>query len=642
MSILPKRFTDRAAAALCLSAVVAVAGCQWITERGITERGITEKGLTERGLHELTAAPDDPTAHQRFVEALKSPVAEVRLEALRAWSTGRLGSLPPEATELRHDGNRHVRIAALEAATRCRHAHAHQYLNAALRDHDNLVRTAAIGLFGELGTAEARATLEQFRQDRSEQVRAEAVSALAELGAKQAVLVAADDKSWRVRLEVARALRQFPDRDGAAIASQLLDDASSPVQSEVIAALAEWPLDRSGPLLLSAMEKSSYLARKTAAEQLAAKWPPAAEFSANSAPGRRTEVLDQLRGRFRRRFSLIDQAAMAQVSHEHPLERTTTQELARVDRLVQQDDVQGLINSGPSVLVALERLVCERHRVPSEAIYREVLPRFQPVFVVLDRLNSSDVSARRRAAQELADLAAVKPLGRLALTRLGQLVTAEADQLVWRSVLIAIAGEAAEPANRLAYAAIGHPSPEVRRRACEHLAAHADPRHAKVLTASLQDSNHSVICAAVRALGAAGRIDDLEPLRRLQRSTNEQIRVETALALVQLGDAGGRVALERLAHGRDPKLRRQVAITMGELGDPAFVATLIDMLDDRLTVSRAALASLPKVVGRDVSGDGSFSSPSTSEKMRRWKQWYERQSTLRPGAAELQPTEGSR
>ena len=43
------------------------------------------------------------------------------------------------------------------------------------------------------------------------------------------------------------------------------------------------------------------------------------------------------------------------------------------------------------------------------------------------------------------------------------------------------AGDGSEPAIRLAYAAISHPSPEVRRLACEHLAAHADPEHAAVL-----------------------------------------------------------------------------------------------------------------------------------------------------------------
>ncbi len=61
--------------------------------------------------------------------------------------------------------------------------------------------------------------------------------------------------------------------------------------------------------------------------------------------------------------------------------------------------------------------------------------------------------------------------------------------MVWQNVLTAVAAEGSEPAIRLAYTAIGHPAAEVRRRACEHLAAHPSPAHAEVLLPALQDAN---------------------------------------------------------------------------------------------------------------------------------------------------------
>jgi len=222
-------------------------------------------------------------------------------------------------------------------------------------------------------------------------------------------------------------------------------------------------------------------------------------------------------------------------------------------------------------------------------------------------------------------------VGRLAVERLNRLVVAEGDPLVWHGVLAAVAGDPSEASVRLGYAAISHPSPEVRRRACLHLAAHGSPRHVKVLVPALEDANHSVVCAAVRALGAAGRMDDTSPLKRLAQNRNEEIRLETAIALVRLGDVSGEAALERLAYSRDPKIRRRVAVAMGETARPSFLPTLIRLLDDqRMAVRRAALAGLPKLVGGDMVGSNERWPAGTTERIRRWKQWYE-QRAASPG-----------
>ncbi|MHC4177000.1 MAG: HEAT repeat domain-containing protein, partial [Planctomycetota bacterium] len=122
-------------------------------------------------------------------------------------------------------------------------------------------------------------------------------------------------------------------------------------------------------------------------------------------------------------------------------------------------------------------------------------------------------SAKAKVRCQVAELAGERPLGRLAMARLVRLIVAEPDELVWQRVLTAVAGDASEPSIRLAYAAVSHPSAEVRRRACDNLAAHPHPGHAKMLVPALEDRDHAVVCAAVRALGAADRCGSRPPLR---------------------------------------------------------------------------------------------------------------------------------
>ncbi len=570
----------------------------------------------------------EPAADPRFVAALQSRSTEVLLTALEAWSAGGRGTLPDEAVDLRGHGNREVRMAALGALARHRHPQAHEYLAAALHDHDFQVCVAAIEAMGRLGGAEARATLEPLLGDRLERTRRAAVFALAELGAKRAVLDAAGDESWRVRMEVARALAHFPDRDGAAAAGDLLGDPSAEVQRHVVQAVAEWPPQLAGPVLLEAMDSLAYKTRSMAAEQLAARWPPSARFPIDGSQQHRSKALEELTGLFRQQFGFVDRTALDAAAAGRQTATVTPEQVARVEQLVRQGDIGALAAYGPPLVEALERLVFDRHQVLPEAIYRHVLPRSGPVFDALDRMTSSDLAWRRRAVGELVGLAAEQPLGRLAVARLARLVASEDDQLVWQSALAAVSRDPSEPAIRLAYAAIGHPSPEVRRRACRNLAAHPDPRHVKVLLPTLEDRSHSVVCDAVRALGRCGRMDDTRPLKRMLLGTNEPLRLETAIALSRLGDPAGPTELQRLAYSADPTVRRGVAEAMGELPRPAYVATLIRLLDDRLAVSRMALESLPKVAGGDPSLSADGPAANTPQRVRRWKQWFERQAGI--------------
>ena len=210
--------------------------------------------------------------------------------------------MPIEALDLRTDGDWRIRAAALDAVASHRIPQAGEYLSAGLLDSDSRVRQAAIAGMGILGTADALATLKKLMKDPNPAVRAQAVSALAAAKVEDPVLEAAGDQSWRVRQKAAEALAKFPDQKAASTAQRFMDDNSSEVQLAAVRAIEAWPVERSGPILLSAMCKPAFITRKTAAGQLSDKWPPAREFPVEGPPERRAEVLTKLNQTFRGQF----------------------------------------------------------------------------------------------------------------------------------------------------------------------------------------------------------------------------------------------------------------------------------------------------------------------------------------------------
>jgi HEAT repeat protein len=583
-----------------------------------------------RSLAQGIDAADD----ERFLSALKSPRAEVRAEALKAWATSKSGKLPLEAADLRTDGDARVRAAALDAFVAQKHPQTLDYLQRGLNDTDFTVRRAAIAGLGRLGGEEALSILKEQYQARSDGVRAETVKAFAAMRAEQQILEAVGDKSWRVRLESARALAVFPSAAGAASAEKLLDDPSAEVQLAAVFALQRWPRARSGPIMLAAMGKSVLAARKAAAAQLAQWWPPAAEFPADGPAERRAEILHGLELQYGSRFGILRASGLEAISSPRRERRAVSpQAIADVESMLACDDVRALSNYGTGLIGVLEELRFERKRTLPEPVYREVLPRFNPVYALLDRLASRDLSERRGAAEELQSLAAkqssARPaFDRLALDRLAQLMATESDDLVWLSVLRAVADENGEEAATLACAALGHPASEVRRGACLHLAAHPDRRHAPLLLPALDDSQPLVVCAALEALGAGG-MDDPTPIKRLLNSPSDEIQLAAATALVQLRDAAGKPALERSAYSNDPLIRARAVRAMGKYPDPEFLPILIRLLSDKADVSRSALTSLPQVAGEDVSQPSGQPPASNAERISRWKRWFEREGSGR-------------
>jgi len=577
----------------------------------------------------------------RFKSALKSRAADVRLEALRAWNqcvskAQEPTVVPAELLSLREDDDPRLRALALETLTAYHHPQAQEFVSQALKDYEFSVRSAAIGALGRLADDASLSTLEKLREHPAELTRAAVTRALAAAEAADKVAAAADDKSWLVRKVVAESLAKLAKDESswarhAQLAEQLLADSSVQVQDAAVAAVLTWPLERSGPVLLSALERGGYKTRKAAAEYLSRVWPAAEAFPLNGDKERRAEILTSLVTKWNEEHPRSELAPATTVAAEAHV-RLGPEQLRQLDDLLlalsnpdataaERNQASGVLRSwGADLLAVLDLRSAETPLPP--LVYHEVLPNLHPIFESLDRLNSNQLAERRAAAAAIVQACARAPLAPLALARLQELMRGEHDAIVWQYALQATLSDGREPAVELAYLAIGHESPDVRRRACEYLRIHPAPRHAAVLIPALNDASGEVVVAAVRAMGAASSLEDHQPLAQLLLSHDKHLRLEAATSLARLKDPAGTASLERLSHEVDADIRRRAAVVMGELGDAVFLPSLMPLLRDRPEIQRAALDSLQSITGRDVAKPADGATLSPGERARRWEQWY--------------------
>ena len=448
---------------------------------------------------------------------------------------------------------------------------------------------------------------------------------------------------WLPRKELAG----FPTRSAAGLAGDLLKDQSPTVELAMVASLASWPLDRAGPLLLQACGQLAYRTRKDAGAQLAQRWPAASGFSADAPPERRAATLADLRDRWREQFGNIDRQALAAASAAKPnAPAVSAERIARFGAraLAAGDDSaenspesraasEELRKFGPDLEDGLEIVALTRNERLPEFVFRDILPSQSQIFTEMYRMTSGEVTDRRRAAGQLAVLAAASPLRPLARLRLAEQGTTETDTVIWLSLWQIIGDDPTEPSVRLAASALSHPAPDLRRRACEYLGRHGEARQAALLIPALGDESAGVARAAAAALGHVRAPEAIPALERSLLSTDVQMRFAAAASLARLGSPRGAQALERLAFEPDPQIRQQVANLMGELGDKAFLPTLIRLLDDRDGVRHAALENLPRVVGQDMAQRPGETRVNIDEARARWKEWYERQRTGEVAAA---------
>jgi HEAT repeat protein len=569
-----------------------------------------------------------------FTSAVRSPSAEVRLAVLECWAKAERGELPTMVADLRSDPTDRVRVATLRALAARRHPRTLEWAKLAMEDYVLDVRLAAIAAAGSIGGADAQAAVRKQLHEDSEIIRAAAVLAAADLHDEASVREAASDTSWRVRKVVAEMLmRQQPD-EVRPLVRTFLSDRSAEVQRQMVQALDAWPIEAAGPLLLEALGNATYLPRKAAAEQLTRRWPPAAEFTADLPVERREEVITHLRTKWRaERQTVVDPAIAAAPKAAEQAPPPSAEEFKQAELLIEtlqaedtpEDRRRAALDAlrllGPRLLPIVTTLRLEREERIPESVYRELLPPLDPRFRTLEQLASTDVVARRQASSDLAQAALEKPLSPLAVDRIAGLGAAEGDQLVCRWLLAAVRDDTSELARPLLYAGISHPADEIRRLACEHLARIARQEDCDVLLPALADLYPPVVRAALRGLSRPGVLSDPGRLLVGLRSTDKSVQLEAAVALARLGSPAGPPALERLAHDHDGEVRRQTAVAIGELRDAQYDALLVELLDDPVA-RRAALESLPRIIGRDIAQPADSPPLSLVERIDRWKHWW--------------------
>ncbi|MCA9245870.1 MAG: HEAT repeat domain-containing protein [Planctomycetales bacterium] len=641
METLPaaRRMSLRQAAAEALGAVESsealTAINQLLAELGDLDganRSKYESKLHAELIHALNDAGADLPVEQGLA-ALRSPDREVRLQAIRAWPIDLESPLPPEVVQLAQDPDDPIRSAVLRLLAASQHPKALNVCQQSLADHDIAVRLTAIEGLALLGGNDAAKILRGLlAETQGQQIRSAVVRALDQADEKQAAFSAVGDEAWQVRQAVAECLADKPGESAKTVARQLLGDTSTQVAESLVSSLSTWPLSDSAPLLLDAMASEQFATRKAATETLADRWPAARQFSYQASADVRAEVLNRLRQQWEESAQPVGDvtpaSAIAVDRHQTPgAPEEADYYLKMLASTHPSNELRAryrasLLAMGESLLPAVDDFARRHEGEVPDDVLTKVLPEIDASFAELLRMRSPHLADRRAAAAALAKRVSSGTMSALALRQLGELIVREDDPLVWRAIQEPLQVEEDESVVFLQTAGLTHPAADIRRRACEYFAMHPTVAPTDALLASLDDDDTSVVVAALTAIGLSKECDNPAPIVRLTASRDKMVRVAAAMTLSQLGHSDGADALERLALDDDVRIRRIAAESMGHTQLERFVPILIRLLDDQLSVRRAALASLVEIVGDDIGrGDGP-AEPNTDEQIHRWRKWH--------------------
>lgn len=606
------------------------------------KRNVYNPELHVELLSALAQQPDEQ-AVARFVAAIPCRAVEVRLAAVQNWPVIKDTVLSPEVITLGQDPDPRVRCACLKLAARCQHERALHLAQRSINDLKYEVRLAAVEAMESIPGEAAREELTRLSKHPTEGLRAAAIKALAKREAWEPALLAAEDEVWQVRLVLAGELARLSTPAAVQAAQKMLDDTSIAVQQKTVESLGNWPLARSGALLLDALDSPVFQTRKTAAKVFSDQWGAAATFPFDADEPTRTAAMLELRQKWETEFPAEQLAAIQEPVAEAAASSATTQSsitpamkqqvAADLQLLGAKESSEAtkaaactrLVNLSAELPVTLLALVTEQKITIPDEVFLEVLPEVEPEFKHLVKLATADATARRQAVIDLRQHLDKAQLSDLALLRLVDLVVAESDPNVWHEVQQLLEADLRDPVVRLQYAALNHPTVEVQRRACLYLGKHGDARHGIVLSAALSDDNPQVVRAAATALGELERIDNTLPLVRLQASRDRELVLIVSSSLARQGEECGGDGLERAALDVDANLRRRAIETMAELKQARFVPVLVRALDDQLGIKQTALNGLVATTGQDIGRGSDETAPPMAEQIHRWKQWHAKQ-----------------
>lgn len=529
-----------------------------------------------------------------------------------------------------------------------RHPDAEAILTAQLKDADLLVQNNAIRNLGLLGSDTALRMLKQQSTRPQETVRVAAATGLSSWGPVYLAGLG-DDSSSAVRLAVAEGLGQSPTPDAALQLKSLINDRSTEVQLTVIESIRHWPDELAIPLLLEGIKEGVFKTRRASVLQLTERTGVGGIISIEASREERTAAIQSLVQSGQLPGGFWTQLMQQGIHQESRVNQGRVAELqAYFQQLLNQSPdapgwqhaFQELSQLTPEEVNQLEKMILETSVAIPDEVYSDLLPKLDTNYAALQQLNSSHVTDRRQAAQQLFMSSQKSSLNPVIVKRLRTMMSREQDRLVWRIVMESISRDSYEEAAQLALLAINHNWPDIRVLGCEYFGAHGIPQYAPWVLPLLNDSNHSVQLAAIRTLGQCHnpiaingvQTDEQNPsrpasLRNLLTHSNQRVRFETVVALSHLGDFQGMQELVRLSNDTRSAVRRDAVREMGESGQTRFVEPLIQMAwtERNSSTLEEILSSLGRLVPPSDRPAELKTVSSPSEQAKIWMNWWQTQ-----------------
>ena len=212
--------------------------------------------------------------------------------------------------------------------------------------------------------------------------------------------------------------------------------------------------------------------------------------------------------------------------------------------------------------------------------------------------NSSDVDARRRAANAIGDLSDER-----AITALASAVRQDPDLEVRCNAATRLAGRPEGNARAALLGAVHDPQPRVRLAAIRAVGNTLTPRDAGPLFGALASPDPEVVAAAEQALAAIhASPDSLAVVQDWMMAQESEALVSAGLRiLARIADSRSLRAIQELARSGASAVRVEACRALAALSVPEAIRTMLGALDDPVAAVRVAVVqSLQRATRADV------------------------------------------
>lgn len=544
------------------------------------------------------------------------------------------------------------------------HPLAESYLRRTLQHIEPGVQWAALRSLGLLESPALREELRNLAREKEGTPRAVALLA-SWSGEDEVVHAYRADTSSVVRMAVARFAGERRNERATQVLIELVGDQDPQVQLAAVRAVESWHDAAAFPVLANAFLMSAPPTRTQARRSLEHRFGLVIASLDDSLVERR-RVVELIAERFQLSLLTIPPDERAATNENRPAETrgakaVTPEETQRLAELMRQaseanipgeerkrlgQEIRQLLEQSPALLEQdLQSRAGEElnQRVQLYADLEVELCR------IVRQLNGQDVSRRRQAARQLADLAIQRPLPEWILRSVAEHLPREQDVHVCRGLMQSISANTSPAARHVAERALLHAWPDVRILGCQYIEQQGLPQLAPFLLPLLQERNPSIQQAAIRAAGACrnplvldgfpqttsrpGEIPGgMTGLRQLLGTVSPALEWEVISSMAKLGDAQGLSELRKRCHSESPDTRARAIALVGELGDDRAIHLLIRLgwTEPHTGARSALLQSLEQLV--PVAQRPDLTQAFTYEaKLERWSAWAEERRPPREG-----------